>query len=206
MLKPVIGLCEDRRGDGGARGFPDRVLEISSGPEEVLDAPHTDYNGGASADAGANPKKGNYLVNLLSRGEVYSPDNALIKLALDAKLLEIIAAYLGLWPRLHAVNGWLNFPTDDPAQASQMWHRDPKDLKIIKVFIYLVDVDENRGPFSFIPKTHPFGANAGKVPAHKDRKRVLDDEMNRVLPPETHLVCTGPANTMILADTVGLNH
>ena len=27
--------------------------------------------------------------------------------------------------------------------------------------------------------------------------------MNRDFPPETHLVCTGPANTMILADTVG---
>ncbi len=77
-----------------------QILEKSRSPEVV----NILESGGASADAGANPKKGSYLVNLLSRDEVYSPDNALIKLALDAKLLEIIAAYLGLWPRLHAIS------------------------------------------------------------------------------------------------------
>lgn len=159
-------------------------------------------SGSVDADLRENRSK-NYLVNLLPKREVHSPDSALVKLALDAKLLEIVAGYLGLWPRLHEMYSWLNFPTDEPAQASQMWHRDPVDLKLIKVFIYLVDVDEDRGPFTFIPKTHPFGAYSGKVPAHKDRKRVQDDEMNRVFPPETHLVCTGPANTMILVDTVG---
>lgn len=145
----------------------------------------------------------NYLINLLSKRDVHLPDSTLLKLALDAKLLEIVAGYLGLWPRLDAVNAWLNFPTDSPAVKSQIWHRDPEDLKIIKVFIYLVDVDKDRGPFTFIPKTHPFGANAGKVPAHEDSERIQADEMNRVFPPESHLVCTGPANTMILADTVG---
>ncbi|MFQ5566624.1 MAG: phytanoyl-CoA dioxygenase family protein [Paracoccaceae bacterium] len=186
----------------GQRHFAEvsrQMLETSRSPEvrEILESD------GASVDVSGNPKKASYLVNLLSRGEVYSPDSALIKLVLDAKLLEIIAAYLGLWPRVHAVNGWLNFPTDDTAQASQMWHRDPEDLKMIKVFIYLVDVDEDRGPFSFVPKTHSFGADAGKVPEHKDRKRITDEEINLVFPPEKHLICTGPANTMVLADTVG---
>ena len=78
-------------------------------------------------------------------------------------------------------------------------------MKLIKVFIYLVDVDENCGPFTYIPKTHPFGAYAGRNPAHKDRKRVMDEEMNRVFPQETQYICTGPANTMVLADTVGFH-
>ncbi len=174
------------------------LLEKSRSPQvsEILES------GRVEAGLRDNPSK-SYLVNLLSRKDVHSPDGALVKLTLDPKLLEIVAAYLGLWPRLHGVGSWLNVPTDDPAQASQMWHRDPEDLKLVKVFIYLVDVDEDRGPFTFIPKTHPFGANAGKEPAYEDRKRILDDEMNRVFPPETHRVCTGPANTMILADTVG---
>ncbi len=171
----------------------------SSRRREVLEIVES---GSVDADLRENPNK-NYLIILLPKGEAHSPDSALVKLALDPKLLEIVAAYLGLWPRLHAVNSWLNFPTDDPAQASQMWHRDGDDLKLIKVFIYLVDVDEERGPFSFIPKTHPFGAYSAKVPAHKDRIRVTDEEMSRDFGPETHLVCTGPANTMILADTVG---
>jgi hypothetical protein len=145
----------------------------------------------------------NYLVSLISPNTVHSADRAIIQLALDPKLLEIVASYLGLWPKLDAVHAWLNFPTDEPPRSSQLWHRDPEDLRLVKAFIYLVDVDEDTGPFTYIPKTHPFGEHAGMVPDHKDRKRVLDEEMNSVLSPDSHLVCTGPADTMILADTVG---
>ena len=60
-----------------------QLLESSRSPE-VMDIPES---GGARVDVGGNPRKGSYLVNLLSRNEVYSPDNALIKLALDPKLL-----------------------------------------------------------------------------------------------------------------------
>ncbi len=148
-------------------------------------------SGSVKADLRFHPRK-NYIVSLFARQEVHSPDSALVKLALDPKLLEIIAGYLGLWPRLCAVKSLLNFPTDGPAQASQMWHRDPEDLKLIKVFIYLMDVDEDRGPFSFIPKTHPFGAHSGKVPAHKDRKRVADEEMNRDFPLKPISFAPGP--------------
>lgn len=149
-----------------------------------------------------NPSK-NYLVNLVNPNTVHSPDSAVVRLALDPKLLEIVASYLGLCPKLHAIHAWLNFPTDEPPRASQMWHRDPEDLRLVKAFIYLVDVDEETGPFTYIPRTHSFGEYAGQVPQHKDRKRVSDDEMNPVLSIEKHMVCTGPADTMILADTVG---
>ena len=170
---------------------------ISSRPvQEILESKNVrnEFSGKSSK---------NYLVNLVSKNTVHSPDSAIIRLALDPKLLEIVACYLGLWPKLHAIHGWLNFPTNEPPRASQMWHRDPEDLRIIKAFIYLVDVDEETGPFTYIPKTHAFGEYAARDPMHTDRKRILDEEMNPVLSPETHLVCTGPAGTMILADTVG---
>ena len=110
------------------------------------------------------------------------PDSPLLKVALDKTLLEIVSAYLGMWPRLHAVGAWLNFPTEDDAKEAQLWHRDPEDLKIIKVFIYLNDVNAENGPFCYIPNTHPFSSGAGTVPLHKDKKRILDDEMISVLP------------------------
>jgi len=146
-----------------------------------------------------------YLVNLLPSRSPLSPDSAVVRVALDAKLLEIIAGYLGTWPRLYGVNSWLNFPTGDPARASQLWHRDPEDLKIIKVFIYLVDVGDDGGPFTFIPKTHSFGEYAGLAPKDRDGIRILDKEMDHTFPPEKQFVCTGPADTMILADTVGFH-
>jgi hypothetical protein len=101
------------------------------------------------------------------------------------------------------VGAWLNYPTETEAKTSQLWHRDPEDLKIIKVFIYLVDVDESCGPFTFIPDTHPFGRVAGKAAHYEKKKRVLDDQLAEVYPKETWKSCMGPAHTMIMADTVG---
>lgn len=144
-----------------------------------------------------------YLIPLIHWEYEHSPDSPLIRLALDRKLLEIVSSYLGLWPRLHAVGAWLNFPTWAEAKQAQLWHRDPEDIKQLKVFIYLRDVDENCGPFCYIPKTHPFSLGAAKTVRHKHPIRITDDEMAVVFPRAQWLTCTGPANTMIVADTVG---
>lgn len=152
----------------------------------------------------ANKSK-DYVINLVPPKAAHAADSPLVRLALDPNLLEIASGYFGLWPRLAAIYAWLNFPSGAAPQASQLWHRDPEDLKLLKVFLYLNDVDEDTGPFCYIPRSQPFGEYAGANPPHKDRKRVLDEEMNPVLPPEKQMVCTGPADTMILADTVGFH-
>jgi hypothetical protein len=148
-------------------------------------------------------RKKEFLIHLVSYPTGVSPDDPLLKLSLDTKLLEIVSAYLGLWPSLHSIAAWLNYPTDAPAELSQLWHRDPEDLKLVKVFIYLVDVDESRGPFTYIPATHPFGVKTTTAQKLEKKKRLSNDAMSLVFPPESWRVCTGPANTMILADTVG---
>jgi hypothetical protein len=157
----------------------------------------------ALIDSGASGDGKEYLVRLIPFGQEFAPDSPLLRLALDKKLLEIVSLYLGMWPRLHAVGAWLNFPSVHEPTASQLWHRDPEDLKNVKVFIYLVDVDEDRGPFCYIPETQPFGNRASAVPKHADKIRVTDEEMRAVIPAHAWLTCVGPANTMILADTVG---
>ena len=147
-------------------------------------------------------QKKDFLIHLVSP-EGMAPDDPLLKLALDRKLLEIVAAYLGLWPCLHSIGAWLNHPTDAPPKLSQLWHSDPEDMKLVKAFIYLTDVDERCGPFSYVPGTHPFGSGTGA--ARTLKQRVPDDLMTRVFPSESWRVCTGPAHTMILADTVGFH-
>jgi hypothetical protein len=150
-------------------------------------------------------KRKKYLVELVRGASIHESDSPLLKVALDTKLLEIVASYLGLWPSLYSVGAWLNYPIGEPPMSSQLWHRDPEDLKIVKAFIYLVDVDEERGPFCYIPGTQSFGERANIVPVHRDGMRITDEEMATVIKPEDWIKCTGPAGTMILADTVGFH-
>ena len=143
-----------------------------------------------------------YMMHLIHFAQEHSIDSPLVKLALDRKLLEIVSSYLGLWPRLYSISALLNFPTAGEAEKAQLWHRDREDLKIVKVFIYLVGVDENCGPFSYIPATHQNRADLAMGPKRND-KNITDDEMRMKFPSETWRICTGPTHTMILADTVG---
>jgi hypothetical protein len=129
--------------------------------------------------SGGGVSQKNYLVQLLPRDETYPADSAIIRLATDPKLLEAVSGYLGLWPRLHQIFAWKNFPTDEPPKESQMWHRDPED---------------------------PLGELAAKeTEKARDGKRVLDADMDRMFAPDMQRVCVGPAGTMILADTVGFH-
>lgn len=153
--------------------------------------------------ATSTSSKKDFLVNLVKYDKGVPPDDPLLKVALDQRLLEIVASYFGLWPTLHAVASWLNYPTDEPPAVSQLWHRDPEDLQIVKVFIYLSDVGEESGPFSYIPRTHSFGAEVERARQCEASKRLSNEEMGRVFGPSTWKVCTGSADTMIVADTIG---
>lgn len=157
----------------------------------------------AAETRAASSSKKDYMVNLIPWEFQHEADSAFVKVALDPQLLESVSSYLGMWPRLHAIGAWANYPTPDEAKESQLWHRDPEDMQLVKVFVYLTDVDNNSGPFSYIPKSHPFSSGAAKTPQHKDPKRITDAEMQTAFPRESWLTCTGPAGTMILADTVG---
>ena len=172
----------------------ERILQMSrsSHVEDVIAGKASDVK-----------RKKQFLVHLVSLADGIEGDDPLLRLALDTKLLEIVSGYFGLWPCLHAVDAWLNYPTDAPPELSQLWHRDPGDLQLMKVFIYLTDVDEQSGPFTYIRGTHPFGPENASAQALEARKRIADDRMARVFPPESWRICTGPAHTMILADTVG---
>lgn len=146
-----------------------------------------------------------YMIHLIPLRAPIEADSPFLKLALDPKLLEIVSSYFGMWPKLHQVGAWLNFPTPQEAHHSQLWHRDEEDHKFLKMFIYLEDVGEKNGPFSFIPKTHPFGADSVVIPRHRHHRRIMDDEMAASIPPDRWVNCVGPANTAILADTVGFH-
>lgn len=204
-------IAGELTGQGIATGPSDRFLTaegrraLDEASKEILETSRSPRVQAVAASGASATGKKDFVVDLVKYPRGIPADSPLLKVALDPRLLEIVSSYLGLWPCLYAVSAWLNFPTEAPAAKSQLWHRDPEDLRLIKVFIYLVDVDEQCGPFTYIPATHPFSANLAKAQPLEEARRTQDDRMQEVFAPSQWKVCTGPAHTMILADTLGFH-
>jgi hypothetical protein len=77
---------------------------------------------------GCSDYKKSYLVPLVPWDFEHPLDSPLVRLALDPKLLEAISMYLGLWPRLHAIGAWLNFPTE-VGQTNEHAVSSPLDVR-----------------------------------------------------------------------------
>jgi hypothetical protein len=121
-----------------------------------------------------------------------------VRLALEPQAIGLANAYLGMRSYLRGLDLWRNVPTDQPPKLSQLWHRDWDDLINLKYFVYLSDVTEGHGPFTFAPGTHPRGDRQLDVTT-----RLGDEEMAERIAPDDWVVCTGPVGTVVIADTCG---
>lgn len=146
-----------------------------------------------------------YLIHLIEFTTPQPADSAILRLALDPNILQVITGYMGIKPVLHAVGSWYNFPTHQDASHSQLWHRDPEDVKIVKVFIYLDPVGPENGPFAYLPRTHPMAEYSDISPEHTHLRRITDAEMEKSFERQHWIECTGPAHSMIMAETVGFH-
>ena len=77
---------------------------------------------------------------------------------------------------------------------------------MIKVFIYLNDIDIENGPFHYIPKTHDRGAY-GKVYRRYPitGRYVPENKLMKKIDRSSVKVCTGKKGTVILCDTSGFH-
>ncbi len=148
-----------------------------------------------------SPEKYDYSLKVTSQS--FDAADAIVRTATDKKLLEIVSGYFGMWPHLNSIDARVDFATSSIAKSTQLWHRDPEDERVVKVFTYLTDVTLHSGPFSYIPKTQPLGLFEKKYEGVLGR--VPDEEMRTFLPDELWRICTGPQRTMIIADTVGFH-
>jgi hypothetical protein len=128
------------------------------------------------------------------------------KLALHSSLLSVVNAYIGIYSKVRYLTFWLNLHKPDQKEmASQFWHRDHEDRRILKLFLYLEDVNEGSGPFSYVP-----GMHRGKLrhidPIDSTGKtngtiRANDEAMNKIISKEKWFIGVAPKGTIIIADT-----
>jgi hypothetical protein len=99
-----------------------------------------------------------FVVRKYAYGVTLGLDDPWLRLGVDARLLDLANAYLGLWSKLEYVDLWYTPPASEgERRSSQRWHRDFNDRHLLKAFLYLVDVDEETGPFEYIPRSAPGG-------------------------------------------------
>ncbi|MFM7406078.1 MAG: phytanoyl-CoA dioxygenase [Cuspidothrix sp.] len=123
----------------------------------------------------------------------------------ESRLLNILENYIGLPVAYHGVQIRKDFINKNQFKT-MMWHRDSEDRRIVKIIIYLNDVDKEQGPFQYAPSAFTSGVNFYRL-YHKIYNQGLDDEsFNQIVPKSVWKSCTGPAGTVIIADTNRLLH
>jgi phytanoyl-CoA dioxygenase PhyH len=174
-------------------------------------ARHTEDN---LAELQAKQKKKSYLIRrFLKSGAPFGLDDRWLRFGLSSRMLDIVNSYRRELTWMIDVDNWYTIP--DPGAedriASQRWHRDPWDNHIVKVFTYFSDVDEEAGPFEYLRGSPAGGRNAHLWPWEGDEVF----EAHGLYPPQNEfesrapaadvLTATGPAGTMVFADTSGFH-
>jgi hypothetical protein len=121
---------------------------------------------------------------------------------LEQRLLNIIENFFGLPVSYHGVY----FRRDIANQlekGSRLWHIDKEARKILKIIIYLHDIDENNGPFQYIPQS--LTSEVAKSLRYKSGY-IRDQTMQKVISSNNYKSCTGIASTVVFAATHSIFH
>ena len=106
-----------------------------------------------------------------------------------------------MWSKLEYVDVWYSVPQPAAAEriSSQRWHRDYNDKHLLKVFLYLVDVDEEMGPFQYVAGSQPGGPYADAWEWQPlGQNYPTEEELEARVPATAVQTFTGPAGTLRL--------
>jgi hypothetical protein len=121
-----------------------------------------------------------------------------LSIANNPVVLSSVSRALGAKPTISCMVGWWSIAHGEGAQHAELFHRDVDDLRFIKLFIYLSDVDEESGPHVFVQGTH-------KINKLTAIRRLSNDEVANEFGAENILRFTGPAGTAFLENTYGIH-
>lgn len=176
-----------------------RTLEIRSDEIDDLRSRANDEN-----------EIGNKTFNLEILGSQlkFNTECIFARFALNESFLKIANAYFRMYAKLRYYNVWQTFASNGAARESQLWHFDREDNYILKAFLYLDDVDEGAGPFTYARGTHKKGKFRSIKPTFFNEggvRRTTDEQMRDVFPEDNWIKGIGKKGTLIFADTRGFH-
>lgn len=135
------------------------------------------------------------------------PEHVLIRhpvvqdLIADPSFLRVAQLYLGCEPVQDLIAMWWSAPGEGPSSAAaQQFHFDFDRLRFVKLFVYLTDVDDRRGPHEFVA-----GSHNGLPQRFRADRRFTDAEVVEHFGQGKIATIGGERGTMFFADTVGLH-
>ena len=126
-------------------------------------------------------------------------DPSLRKLILHEPMLQEISNYLGNVPFLEYAELLQSLPSTQLMQ-SQLWHRDRTAKRIVKVFLYIEEVEIQNGPFGFVS-----AQSSCAIPFWKNHYIGDDDFFRYVSKDEVQLVIGKPGKSFLI-DTARCFH
>lgn len=127
----------------------------------------------------------------------------------NAFLKPVINNYYGQQTKAIYADYWYTLKTHNPGKDvySQAWHCDPEGDRIIKMFIYFNDVNEQNGALQYIKGTQRGGKNSGPLKgiARHTSHYPTEAFVNENFPKEDIVYATAPKGTIVICDTRGLH-
>lgn len=116
--------------------------------------------------------------------------------------------YLGLVPKLTSFKIWRSHQESSTERlASQNWHRDYNEYQMVRVFLYLNDVDENNGAGEYVMGSHYRGDSFELLQDSEDgiSRYATEEDVNKAFDSDKVVIARGQAGTLYFMDTAGLH-
>lgn len=157
--------------------------------------------------------KSDIIVHLLGgygdTKHILSMRDPFLQFTFSNEILHSVASYLDMFPlfKMCSLHSTILLPADSPEFFSQRWHRDPDDKKLVKVFLYLSDVDEQgAGPFTYIVGSHLGGRWRNLYPQIPPVGSYPPaGTLEKYIPHHNRRIALGKAGTLIFCDTSGFH-
>lgn len=154
-----------------------------------------------AAMAEFTPKRGgkDYMVGAGPDVMAHYPD--IIRWGLNERFIAIAENYIGLPITYRGVLARLDLP-DGTVRETRLWHLDQEDSRILKIVVYVSDVESEGGPFEYLPAD----VRQPRWLARGPKKRIDESVFDRAIPEQCRGALIGPRGTVGFVDTCRIFH
>ncbi|AFY96784.1 hypothetical protein [Chamaesiphon minutus] len=141
---------------------------------------------------------------LMANADLLLKHPEILEWGLSKRILKIVECYLGL-PVGYGGLSFYYSVADGRDAGPRIWHRDKEDWRMIKVAVYLNDVDESGGPYQCVTSVK----NRWLLETLPRYKGLTHSEMQQMLNNTStnwFVSCVGKAGTVIFTDTSRYYH